>query len=123
MSETPAENPELPADAVMAVAVTSVAAAVAAESPQALTGIEAELDRLPAYSRRLLQILVPVRVTLASQRKSIQEIIELGPGSIVKFDKTCEEPLDLCVGDRPVAQGEVVKVGDKFGLKISGLIK
>ncbi len=107
----------------MAVATESVAAAVVAEAPQALTGIEAELERLPAYSRRLLQILVPVRVTLASQRKSIQEIIELGPGSIVKFDKTCEEPLDLCIGDRPVAQGEVVKVGDKFGLKISGLVK
>ena len=58
---------------------------------------------------------MPVRVTLASQRKSIQEIIELGPGSIVKFDKTCDEPLELCIGDRPIAQGEVVKVGDKFG--------
>ena len=66
---------------------------------------------------------MPVRVTLASQRKSIQEIIELGPGSIVKFDKTCDEPLELCVGDRPIAQGEVVKVGDKFGLRISGLVK
>ena len=71
----------------------AAAEAVAApEAPQAVTGIEAELDRLPTYARRLLQIRVPVRVTLASQRKSIQEIIELGPGSIVKFDKTCDEP-------------------------------
>src|SRR3954463_2440951 len=100
-----------------------VGAAAATEPETAITGIEAELNNLPAYSRGLLQILVPVRVTLASQRKSIQEIIELGPGSIVKFDKTCDEPLELCVGDRPIAQGEVVKVGDKFGLKISGLVK
>ena len=98
-------------------------AAPAPEPEVAVTGIDAELDRLPAYSRGLLQILVPVRVTLASQRKSVQDIIELGPGSIVKFDKTCDEPLDLCIGDRPIAQGEVVKVGDKFGLKISGLVK
>ena len=48
---------------------------------------------------------------------------ELGPGSIIKFEKTCDEPLDLCVGGRPIAQGEVVKVGDKFGVKISGLVK
>jgi flagellar motor switch protein FliN/FliY len=95
----------------------------APDVPAAPTGIEAELEQLPEYSRSLLQIMVPVRVTLASQRKSIQEIIELGPGSIVKFDKTCDEPLDLCIGDRPVAHGEVVKVGDKFGLKISGLVK
>jgi flagellar motor switch protein FliN/FliY len=117
MAETPSEN--LGETAVAAV----TEAPAAPESPQAVTGIEAEINGLPEYSRRLLQIVVPVRVTLASQRKSIQEIIELGPGSIVKFDKTCDEPLDLCVGDRPVAQGEVVKVGDKFGLKISGLVK
>jgi flagellar motor switch protein FliN len=117
MAETPPENLEQPADAAPAEA------AAAPEATPAVTGIEAELNGLPEYSRRLLQILVPVRVTLASQRKSIQEIIELGPGSIVKFDKTCDEPLELSIGDRPIAEGEVVKVGDKFGLKISGLIK
>jgi flagellar motor switch protein FliN/FliY len=117
MAQTPSENLDPSAFAALA------AAAAAPEPEAAIMGIEAELNKLPAYSRGLLQILVPVRVTLASQRKSIQEIIELGPGSIVKFDKTCDEPLELWVGDRPIAQGEVVKVGDKFGLKISGLIK
>ena len=78
-----------------------------------------EAASLPSYARGLLEIRVPVHVTLASQRKSIQEITELGPGSIVKFDKTCDEPLELLVGDRPLAYGEVVKVGDKFGLRIS----
>jgi flagellar motor switch protein FliN/FliY len=73
---------------------------------------------LPSYARSLLRIRVPIRVTLAAQRKSIQEIIELGPGSIVKFDKTCDEPLELTVGDHVFATGEVVKVGDKFGLRI-----
>jgi flagellar motor switch protein FliN/FliY len=83
--------------------------------------IAGPLDDLPVYARGLLKIRVPVRVTLASQRKSIQEIVELGPGSIVKFDKTCDEPLELTVGERPIATGEVVKVGDKFGLRIGGL--
>lgn len=55
---------------------------------------------------------------LASQRKSIHEITELGPGSIVKFERTCDEPLELCLGNRIIATGEVVKVGDKFGLRI-----
>jgi flagellar motor switch protein FliN/FliY len=80
------------------------------------------LADLPEYARGLLKIRVPVRVTLASQRKPIQEIIELGPGSIVKFDKTCDEPLELSVGDRPIATGEVVKVGDKFGLRVGSLL-
>jgi flagellar motor switch protein FliN/FliY len=72
----------------------------------------------PTFSQGLLRIRVPLRVTLAAQRKSIQEIIELGPGSIIKFEKTCDEPLELAVGDRPFATGEVIKVGDKFGLRI-----
>jgi flagellar motor switch protein FliN len=134
MADTPDQNVDEAAssEAAAAEAVAEAAAVetaagpepfAAPEAPRALTGIEAELEQLPEYSRSLLQIMVPVRVTLASQRKNIQEIIELGPGSIVKFDKTCDEPLELCIGDRPVAQGEVVKVGDKFGLKISGLVK
>jgi len=94
-------------------------AAVEAEAPQ--TSIDAELAAMPTYARGLLNISVPVQVTLASQRTSIQEIIELGPGSIVKFDKTYDEPLDVMVGDRTIAQGEVVKVGDKFGLRIRSL--
>jgi flagellar motor switch protein FliN/FliY len=94
-----------------------------AAEPALVAAIDAELDRLPTYARGLLNIRVPVHVTLASQRKSIHEIIELGPGSIVKFDKTCDEPLDLLVGDRPFARGEVVKVGDKFGLRIRGLVQ
>jgi flagellar motor switch protein FliN/FliY len=96
-------------------------AAPAQVAPQPDTG-EGPLADLPAYARGLMQIRVPVRVTLASQRKSIQEIIELGPGSIVKFDKTCDEPLELCVGERPIATGEVVKVGDKFGLRVGALL-
>ena len=129
MADTPEQNLDEPAgtEAAATEAVVETAAVPEAigapEVPAPLTGIEAELEQLPEYSRSLLRIMVPVRVTLASQRKSIQEIVELGPGSIVKFDKTCDQPLDLCIGDRPVAHGEVVKVGDKFGLKISGLVK
>jgi flagellar motor switch protein FliN/FliY len=95
----------------------------AVEAAQVDGGMEEELRGFPTYARELLKIRMPVQVTLASQRKSIQEITELGPGSIIKFDKTCNEPLELSVGDRPLAHGEVVKVGDKFGLRISGLLK
>jgi len=83
---------------------------------------ETELPDLPERARRLLRIQLPVRVTLAAQRKPIQEILELGPGSIVKFDKTCDEPLEFSVGNQTIARGEVVKVGDKFGLRIGALL-
>jgi flagellar motor switch protein FliN/FliY len=99
----------------------SIQAKATPTEPQSANNDES-LAELPTYARGLLKIRVPVRVTLAAQRKSIQEIIELGPGSIVRFEKTCEEPLELTVGDRQIATGEVVKVGDKFGLRIGGII-
>ena len=112
---TPENSPE--------VTAAATAEASPPDVPPAIASIDAELEHLSTYARRLLRIRVPIQVTLAAQRKSIQEIIELGPGSIVKFDKTCDEPLELSIGSRTIAQGEVVKVGDKFGLRIGGLVK
>lgn len=82
-----------------------------------------DLSHLPVHTRSLLKIEVAVTVTLARQRRPIHEITELGPGTLVKFEKTYDEPLELTVGDLPIARGEVVKVGDKFGLRIGKLIR
>ncbi|MEX2167884.1 MAG: FliM/FliN family flagellar motor C-terminal domain-containing protein [Pirellulales bacterium] len=77
---------------------------------------------LPAYSRSLLKILVPVTVTLATKRQSVREVIELVPGALISFDKPCDESLELAVNQRPLARGEAVKVGDKFGLRIAEMV-
>ncbi len=81
-----------------------------------------DLARLPRYARSFLKVQVPVSVNLAGQKLSVQEIRELVPGAIIKFDKSCDELLDLVVCDQPIAAGEVVKVGDKFGLRIRNMI-
>jgi len=78
--------------------------------------------QLPGYSQSLLKIEVPVRVVLASRRESIDEVVGLVPGTIVKFDKSCEEMLQLYVGDQLVAEGEAVKVGDKFGFRVGSMV-
>jgi flagellar motor switch/type III secretory pathway protein FliN len=80
------------------------------------------LRDLPSYSRSLLKIEVPVVVTLASKRQPLGRIVELGPGSIIHFNKSCEEMLDLEVGGQSVAQGEPIKVGDKFGIRLTSLV-
>jgi len=82
----------------------------------------ATLETLPDYTRSLLRIRVPVVVTLARKRQRFSQIVELGPGSIIHFDKSCEEMLDLEVDSRHVATGEAVKVGDKFGIRITSMI-
>jgi flagellar motor switch protein FliN/FliY len=94
-----------------------------AEPFAGVAGSELDLSHLPAQTRGLLKIPVIVTVTLAQQRHPIREITELGPGTIVKFEKTYDEPLELTVGELPIASGEVVKVGDKFGLRIGRIIR
>jgi flagellar motor switch protein FliN len=83
----------------------------------------AEFEDLPSYSRSLLRIRVPLSVTLASKKQPIKKIIELGPGSIIQFDKSCEEMLQLQAAGRIIAEGEAVKVGDKFGIRITSMIQ
>ncbi len=80
------------------------------------------LKNLPDYTRSLLRIKVPVSVTLAQKRQPLGRIVELGAGTIIQFDKSCEEMLELAVGNRTVATGEAVKVGDKFGLRITSIV-
>ena len=80
------------------------------------------LVNLPSYSRSLLQIEVPVVVTLATTRLAVKRVLDMGPGTIVHFDKSYDSPLTLSVGHCEVAVGDAVKVGDKFGIRISSMI-
>lgn len=75
-----------------------------------------------SYTRSLLKIQAPIVVSLAKTRLPVSRIVELGPGAIIQLDKSCDEPLTLEVGGRPVALGETVKVGEKFGLKVTQMI-
>jgi flagellar motor switch/type III secretory pathway protein FliN len=100
--------------------------APASPAPPAAPPREAEEDdpfaHLPPYTRSMLRIKVPGMVTWASKKQSIQNIVELGAGSIIKFDKSCDEMLELEVGGHVIAEGEAVKVGDKFGLRLSSMV-
>jgi flagellar motor switch/type III secretory pathway protein FliN len=80
------------------------------------------LQRLPGYARSLLKIQVPVTVTLATSKRPIGTILELVPGSILQFEKGCDEPLSLEIGSLRVAEGETVKVGDRFGLRLTSMV-
>jgi len=69
----------------------------------------------------VLQITTNLTVTLARQPVSLQKVLSLVPGSMVVFDKHYAEPLTLEANGLPIATGETVKVGDKFGIRINHL--
>ncbi len=93
----------------------------AAKSRIQYADIEDGIRQLPTYAKSLLKVRVPVTVTLASAKYPVAQILELGPGSIIQFNKPCEDNLTLEVGDHSIAKGEAVKVGDKFGLWITSM--
>jgi flagellar motor switch protein FliN/FliY len=67
---------------------------------------------------RLLNVPVQVVVRLAEKKVELDQLLTLGPGSLITFDKNCEDLLDLYVNNRLYGRGEAVKIGEHFGLKI-----
>src|SRR5437763_584821 len=69
--------------------------------------------------RRILRMQVPVIVKLAERKLTLAEVMRLGPGAIIEFVKSNEEPLELLINNKPIGVGDAVKVGENFGLKIN----
>ena len=75
-----------------------------------------------AYWKSLLKIQAPVAVTLARRSMPLEKLVNLMPGKILQFEKSCDAPLTLEIDDQPIADCEVVKSGDRFGVKLTGVI-
>lgn len=68
---------------------------------------------------RILKLKVPVIVRLAQKKMPVSEIMRLSLGSVLEFDQSVDEPLKLLVNNSVVGEGEAVKVGEKFGLRVT----
>ena len=68
---------------------------------------------------------VPLEVTVELGRtsKSISEILEFAPGTIIELDKIAGEPIDVLVNGKFVAKGEVVVIEESFGIRVTEIIK
>ena len=53
---------------------------------------------------------------------TVQEVLQLGAGSVIELDRIVGEPVDIYVSDRKLAQGEVVVVGEHFGVRITRVL-
>jgi flagellar motor switch protein FliN/FliY len=73
----------------------------------------------PPNLELLLDIPVKLSVELGSVQMSMQEVLQLGPGSVVQLDKTADAPVELFVNQKLVARGEVVMMDERFGIKIT----
>jgi flagellar motor switch protein FliN/FliY len=68
---------------------------------------------------RILHLYVPVIVKLAERKLNVSEVMQLGTGAIIEFSKNNDEALELMINNKVIALGEVVKVGENFGLRLT----
>ena len=74
------------------------------------------------FCRSVLRLRVPVVVTLAHKTMSIQQVLNLVPGAMIQFEKPYESPMTVEVSDRAIAEGEIVKSGDRFGIRVGEIL-
>ena len=63
-----------------------------------------------------------VSVEVGRARILLKDLLQMGEGYVVELDKLAGEPLDLYVNARLIARGEAVRVGDKFGIKLTEVV-
>lgn len=70
----------------------------------------------------LLDVSMPVAIEIGRANMTVQDILQIGIGSVVQLDRIVGEPVDIYVSDRRFAQGEVVVVGEHFGVRITRVL-
>ena len=119
-SATPAEVPaSAAASAAPAVAAPAATPAAATVFPplarEATSGFHNDIEMI-------LDIPVQLTVELGRTKVPIKNLLQLAQGSVVELDGLAGEPMDVLVNGTLIAQGEVVVVNDKFGIRLTDII-
>ena len=77
----------------------------------------------PANIDLIMDVALEVTVELGRTKKSISEVLDFAPGTIIELDKVAGEPVEVFVNGKLVARGEVVVIEESFGVRITEIIK
>lgn len=88
------------------------------DSPRPFSSGDSQIDDIS----RVLDIPVQLSVELGRTKVPIRHILQLGQGSVVELDALAGEPMDVLVNGYLIAQGEVVVVNEKFGIRLTDVV-
>ena len=71
----------------------------------------------------IMDVPLEVTVELGRTSKSISDILNFAPGTIIELDRIAGEPIDVLVNGKFVAKGEVVVIEENFGIRVTEIIK
>ena len=70
----------------------------------------------------ILDIPLELTVELGRTKMMVNDLLQLGQGSIVELSKLAGEPLEICINNKLVARGEAVVVNEKFGVRLTDIV-
>lgn len=70
----------------------------------------------------ILDIPLRVSVELGRTKMLVNDLLQLGQGSVIELNKLAGDPLEVLVNDKLIARGEVVVVNEKFGIRLTDII-
>ncbi|SDC62101.1 flagellar motor switch protein FliN/FliY [Cupriavidus sp. YR651] len=124
--QTSAEQAPAAAPAATATATAPAASAMATATPAASTVFPPLAQDAPSGFHNdigmILDIPVQLTVELGRTKVPIKNLLQLAQGSVVELDGLAGEPMDVLVNGYLIAQGEVVVVNDKFGIRLTDII-
>ncbi|MDD9951098.1 MAG: flagellar motor switch protein FliN [Zetaproteobacteria bacterium] len=72
--------------------------------------------------KMILDVPLKVSVELGRTKMLVNDLLQLGQGSVIELDKIAGEPMEIIVNDKLVAMGEVVVVNEKFGVRLTDVV-
>ena len=72
--------------------------------------------------KMILDVPLKVTVELGRTKMMVNDLLQLGQGSVVELDKVAGEPMEILVNDKLIAMGEVVVVNEKFGIRLTDIV-
>jgi flagellar motor switch protein FliN/FliY len=108
-------------DALFGEAVNAGSSEGADAAPESQVAVDALTPAPPREHDvdRILSLTVSLAVLLAEKDIPVESILEMTVGTILEFDASFDSELSLCVVDRPIASGQAVKVGERFGIRLT----
>ena len=86
------------------------------------TGAQAQGETGNVDLGLLSSVKVSMTVEVGATQISLRDLLRLNEGSVVELDRMAGDPLDILVNGTPIAKGEIVVVGEKFGIRFGDIV-
>lgn len=93
------------------------------EKPIVMTAEDSRLAKMDfSKLKMILDVPLKVSVELGRTKMLVNDLLQLGQGSVIELDKIAGEPMEILINDKLVAMGEVVVVNEKFGVRLTDVV-